>query len=239
MRRKLRSATVVANPKKEWAVRERHKVEKFLRERGIAVSKNGEILITIGGDGTILYNKTRGVPILGIGTHSSFICQARRENWRAKLGKILERGYGVEKRALLSCELNGRKVQDALNEFALRSHCHRVLEFELRVGKKNFKFSADGLIFATPTGSSAYSYSCGGRELPSHARRYVITPIAPHRRAFSARAVSDRIVSRAVVLAECEADLIVDGQFVHKLKLNRKNIARIYKSRKHVELVKV
>ncbi len=236
--KKLRSATVVANPRKEWAVYARHEVEKFLRGRGVCVSPRGEILITIGGDGTILYNKACAVPIFGIGTHTSFICQARRENWREKLEKIIARGYETTRRVMLSCELNGRKVQDALNEFALRSHCHRVLEFELSARGKTFKFSADGLIFATPTGSSAYSYSCGGGELPHHARKYVITPIAPHRRAFNPLAVSDHAVSRVFVFAECEADLIVDGQFTHKLKFGR-NTARIYKSRKHVELVNV
>jgi len=236
--KKLMSARVVANPRKEWAAHEKSMVENFLRERGVRVSERGEVLITIGGDGTILYNKTFcSTPIFGIGTHTSFICQATRENWRKKLQRMLARGYDVERRAMLSCEFNGKKVADALNEFCVRSHCHRILEFELNAGKRTFYFSADGLIFATPTGSSAYAYSCGGEEIPHHSRKYVIAPIAPYRRAFSPLTVSDGATSRVLVFAECEADLIVDGQFVHKLKINRKNTVKIYKSRKSVLLV--
>jgi NAD+ kinase len=126
-------------------------------------------------------------------------------------------------------------MEDALNEIVVHSRNHRVVDIELLVGRRRFAFYADGVMFSTPTGSSAYCYSCGGRELPKHARKYEIVAIAPYRRAFTYAIVPDSVTASAVVKSN-NADLISDGQFIHHLKAG--SIIKVWKSSRAIELVK-
>ena len=235
---RMRSALVVANPKKPRALKLERQVEDFLLERGVKLKKNADALVTIGGDGTILYNKQFfKQPVFGIGGVHSGICQAKESDWREKLGKAVER-FEVEELAMLSCVLNGKKLEDALNEYAVKTAGKRILEFELTVLGKTVSFKADGLIASTPTGSTGYSYSCGGEVVSKKAREYLLTPIAPCRREFQGMILSDRISSELRVFSECPAHVVVDGQFEHSLN-ERTNMLSFKKSRRKLKFVKV
>lgn len=237
--RKVNRALVVFNPKKPHAKELARDVRRFIRASGAEVvmdAKDADLLVIISGDGTLLYNKLRyNLPIFAIGSERSFICQAHAGNWRDKLARILSDGYEIERRTMLSCAVNGARMEDALNEIVVHSRNHRVVDIELLVGRRRFAFYADGVMFSTPTGSSAYCYSCGGRELPKHARKYEIVAIAPYRRAFTYAIVPDSVTASAVVKSN-NADLISDGQFIHHLKAG--SIIKVWKSSRAIELVK-
>lgn len=226
---KIRSASIAANPKKGWAVRLENEVERFLIERGVEVRRGGDMLITIGGDGTLLYNKICGKPVFGIGNERSFICQSNLKNWRSILSKALRRNR-VERRSMLQCRSGGRRYEDALNEVCIRSRDHRLIELLLFLNNKKTIFRADGVLLSTPTGSTAYAYSCGAPELRPTARKYEVVPIAPYRRQFKPTVVPDSTTCE-VELLKGNADLVIDGQFIHHIKLNSRIRVELSKNR--------
>lgn len=182
---KVTRAVVYANRRKPQAVRLRREVEGFLRQRGVCLSaKKPQLIVTIGGDGTVLYRKKHyGAPFFAIGSQTSFICQATFANWRRKLPRALS-SLRTEKRLMLECSIDGRRMPPALNDIGIRNPEPRVLSLHLEVGKKHFAFRADGLLFCTPTGSPAYCYSCGGRQMKKGDSSYQAVAISPFRRAF-------------------------------------------------------
>lgn len=231
----LKSAVVLFNPKKKEGARIKKDVEKFLIRHGVKLSKEGEIVIAIGGDGTILYNKYCGKPMFGIGSALSFLCEATMKNWKGALGKVLK-GYDIDRRVMLSAKLDGKKLPDALNEVCVRRREHRIATINLRVGGKRYRFRADGVIISTPTGSTAYAYSCGGEELPPHSKKYEIVAIAPLRRELKPLIVDEKEISDIFVEGGEYTDVIIDGQLVFPLK--KRSRLKIYKGDKTVDFVK-
>jgi NAD+ kinase len=230
----LKSATVLFNPKKREGARMKRDVEKFLLQHNVKLSKKGDVVIAIGGDGTILYNKYYGRPMFGIGSELSFLCQANAKNWRSALEKVLK-GYKIDRRVMLASELDGKRLPDALNEVCVRRSEHRIITIILRAGGRNYRFRADGVIFSTPTGSTAYAYSCGGKELPPHAKKYEVVAIAPLRREFKPLTVDENEIFHLFVERGDCADVIIDGQLIFPLKKGSR--LKVYKSGKTMEFV--
>lgn len=235
----MKVAKIVWNPKKPQAKIIAKEVARFLSANGVRVADSpsvADLLIIVGGDGTLLYNKGHyNLPIFAIGSRRSFICQATAENWKEKLRKVLRKGFTVERRMMLACEAGGKVLENALNEVVVRSRNHRVIDVHLQFGKRRADFYADGVLFSTPTGSSAYCYSCGGKELPKHARKYAIVAIAPYRRAFKPAIAPDSVACN-VWTGSRSADLVFDGQFIHKIRPRAR--IRIRKSTRFTELVR-
>lgn len=233
----VESATVLFNPKKKEGARMKREVEGFLLKHNVRLKERGEIVVAIGGDGTILYNKHYyDMPIFGIGGELSFLCRATMKNWRGRLGKVLK-GYRTDKRMMLASELDGKRLPDALNEVCIRRREHRVLRMKLTVAGRKYAFGADGVMFSTPTGSTAYAYSCGGKELPSHARKYEVVAIAPLRRGFKPLVVGENKVSRLLVEEGGKnTDVIIDGQLAFPMK--KRSRIKVYKSGNVVRFVR-
>ncbi len=232
---KIRSAFVTPNPDKRIAVELKKEVEGFLEKHGVELKRGGDVLITIGGDGTMLYNKDRYTqPIFGIGSERSFICQSNFKNWRKMLSAVL-RSSRIEWRSMLRCSISGRVYENALNEICIRSRDHRVIDVSLSFSGRSRKFRADGVLFSTPTGSSAYAYSAGAPQLSPLARRYEVVPIAPHRREFKPVVLPDSARCEMSVTAG-NADLVIDGQFIHGVKPNSK--IRIFRSERKLGLLR-
>jgi len=232
---RIRSAVVVPNPKKQRAVRLKSEVESFLEQHGVKVKQGGDILITIGGDGTMLYNKKKhSQPIFGIGSDRSFICQSNFKNWRSVLSKVLRR-CRIEWRSMLRCRISGRTHEDALNEICIMGRDHRVIGISLSFLGRRKIFRADGVLFSTPTGSTAYAYSAGAPKLNPLAEKYEIVPVASYMREFKPMVVPDSTECEVKVLAG-NADLMIDGQFIHHVKLNSK--IKVFKSKRKLGLLK-
>lgn len=178
-----------------------------------------DILISIGGDGTILRAATlvrnSGIPILGINAgRLGFLATVQKENIDKFLQIIIEKKYSVSKRTLLSltCSPDNEDIKDinfAINEISVsRKDTTSMITIETYLNNEYLNsYWADGLIIATPTGSTGYSLSCGGPILTPNVKSLVITPIAPHN--LNARPL--------VVTDETEIRLKVSGRDDHYL----------------------
>ncbi len=151
-----------------------------------------DVLVSIGGDGTILraatYVRDTGIPIIGVNAgRLGFLAKVQKENIETFLQLVLENKYSISKRTLLSLELNPKnsEIEDlnfAMNEITVsRKDTTSMITIETYLnGEYLNSYWADGLIISTPTGSTGYSLSCGGPVLTPDVKSLVITPIAPH-----------------------------------------------------------
>ena len=156
----------------------------------VRMPENTDIVVSIGGDGTFLRSakwvQGREIPILGINTgHLGFLAENSVENSDGII-KALEAGeYSVEKRLVL--EAVSEKIPSdewpfALNEVAfLKSDSASMIKVKVAVdGHFLTDYSADGLLMATPTGSTAYNLSVGGPILDPTLNNIILSPVAPH-----------------------------------------------------------
>ena len=151
-----------------------------------------DMLISIGGDGTMLRAVTlvrnSGVPLLGINAgRLGFLANVQKENITAFMQLVLDKKYTLSKRTLLSltCSPENESILEldfALNEVTVsRKDSTSMITIETYLnGEFLNSYWADGLIIATPTGTTGYSLSCGGPILTPDVKSLVITPIAPH-----------------------------------------------------------
>ncbi len=213
---------IIPNPKKRWSVQISHQVRTLLSKLGHeTVEKDAEATICIGGDGSILYaNHMRMLEgkILGIGSRSSYICQLGKGDWRKKLRKLLERN-STEKIMTLQSGA-GRRMIKALNDFVIHTPDYRVITIYLTVNGKEHSFEGDGIIVSSALGSASYAYSAGGRKLSPAAKKAIIVPICPYKRAF--RPVILEPGRKVGIRCDRESAFIVDGMFVRHLKKNEK-----------------
>ena len=153
--------------------------------------KESQLLIVVGGDGTTLLAARLAapfdVPIFGINLgRVGFLSEANPDAWREKLGTVLNDGHWLERRLMLQArvERNGKIISklSALNDVVVsRGGQVRVVRFHLFVdGDHVTTYAADGLITATPTGSTAYSMAAGGPLLPPQLQNFLVLPVAPH-----------------------------------------------------------
>ncbi|WP_264560332.1 NAD kinase [Flavobacterium sp. N2270] len=150
------------------------------------------VLISIGGDGTILraitYVRDKNIPIVGINTgRLGFLATVQIENINLLLNKVINKDFTISKRSLLNLQCTPRNpdlvdLNFALNEVTVsRKDSTSMITIETYLnGEYLTSYWADGLIISTPTGSTGYSLSCGGPVLMPDVNSLVITPIAPH-----------------------------------------------------------
>jgi len=155
------------------------------------LSSQVDLMIAVGGDGTMLYAgalaRENGVPLLGINRgRLGFLADVTPDEMLTSVDHILNGEYSVESRLLLDVQLhrvNGESVAGtAFNDVVLhRGESGRMVDFEASVaGQFINTHSGDGLIVATPTGSTAYALSCGGPIIEPQLDAVVIVPICPH-----------------------------------------------------------
>ena len=151
-----------------------------------------DMLISIGGDGTILRAATlvrdSGIPILGINAgRLGFLASVQKENIASFMQFVIDRKYTISKRTLLSlnCTPPNKSIDEinfAMNEITVsRKDTTSMITIDTYLNEEYLNsYWADGLIISTPTGSTGYSLSCGGPILTPDVKSLVITPIAPH-----------------------------------------------------------
>lgn len=152
----------------------------------------GEIksLISIGGDGTLLdsvtYIRDSEIPILGINSgRLGFLSQVSPQEIKEAIQQILDRKYKIEQRSLIRLiSPQGLFDEDnyALNELTVhKKDTSSMITIHVYLDDEYLNsYWADGLIISTPTGSTAYSLSCGGPILQPECNNFIITPISPH-----------------------------------------------------------
>ncbi len=173
--------------------------ENFLFEKTFKTFKdhadldhNFDFLISVGGDGTILRAATlvrdKNIPVIGVNAgRLGFLATVQEENIETFLPKLFSNNFKISKRRLLSLRCNppNKDLEDinfALNEITVsRKDTTSMITIETFLNDEYLNsYWADGLIIATPTGSTGYSLSCGGPVLMPENSSLVITPIAPH-----------------------------------------------------------
>ena len=152
--------------------------------------KEIDFLITIGGDGTILDTVSSignsEIPIVGINTgRLGFLANNAKENVENVIDLLMKNEFRLEKRSLLTLDTEDNlfgKYNFAMNEITIhKKDSSSMIKLHTYVdGDFLNSYWADGLIISTPTGSTAYSLSCGGPILDPKSKNFIINPIAPH-----------------------------------------------------------
>lgn len=180
-------------------------------------------LIVLGGDGSTLraarLTVPHNVPIFGINMgRVGFLSEAQVDNWQEKLSKVLQGDFWLERRLMLQAELerDGRVIAShtALNDVVVgRGRQARVLRLLLSVdGDYVTQYTADALIIATPTGSTAYSMAAGGPLLPPQLQNFIVVPVAAHLSLDRALVLHEDTIITIDVNMDHEAVLMADGQ---------------------------
>ena len=186
------------------------------------IGKRADLAIVVGGDGTMLAaarNLVRyGVPLAGVNQgRLGFMTDIALKDMGRSVGALLAGKHEIEERALLDAEVRrGRKSllrTLALNEAVLTKGSQaRLIEFQLRIdGVHVYRLRADGVIVATPTGSTAYALSAQGPILHPRVRAFALVPLNPH--VLSARpvSVSDSSVIEIALVRAVDARAHFDG----------------------------
>lgn len=189
-----------------------------------------DLVCVLGGDGTLLSIARRlagySIPIVGINLGTlGFLSEAEPTNLNVTVEKLLNGAFGIEERTMLEAKLlrNGEEIAafTALNDVVIAkgSYC-RIIQCTVYLDDCYVAtFSGDGLIIASPTGSTAYSLSAGGPIVAPNAPVLLMTPVAPHSLTARPMIVSaDQIIRVEVDAIHDEIGLSIDGQLGSRLK---------------------
>ena len=206
-----------------------HGVEQWAAPAGDTADKLDELrrtdaLVVLGGDGTFLRAAQSiaevDVPIIGINLGKvGFLSMAEANELEALLEKLKAGSFTIRERMALTGQiLQAGRTPDgtftALNDIVVaRGSLARVVRLDVNIDESHLAtFVADGLVVASPTGSTGYSFSAGGPIVEPHSRNLVVTPIAGYLSAIRSIVVSPRQVVRARVTDAHEALVSIDGR---------------------------
>ncbi len=255
---------IITNPTKSNADIVRKELSDWLGKRGLSVYDTtqlsiekviaeSDVIVCLGGDGTILYlagqMKDRTVPVVAVNIGSlGFLTEVRADELYEELKLIFAGQYEVEERILLCATVRweGNKTEperrfQALNDIVVnREGLSRYMTVQIDIGgEPAIKFSGDGVIIATPTGSTAYSLSAGGPIVYPTLDNVLITPICPHVSALRPVVLSGNQLIRIRITcdqAREKALLTADGQ--KDVTIDNRSIIDITKAENRFQLVK-
>lgn len=229
----MRVGLIVARSKLE-AHQLGESVQPWLRSHGCEVISEDEmvhgtiapdVVVTLGGDGLIMRiaHALPDIPILGINVgHVGFLAMTEREQWEPALGQLIAGHYRLQEGPSLEAaiERDGQIVKSewAINDIVIRSGIQMV---DVEVYFDNLyvnTYPGDGMIVATPQGSTAYCMAAGGPVLAAGVAGFAITPICAHSPIRTTLVVSEETSIELVLSNEHPADLIVDGQPLEALQ---------------------
>jgi NAD+ kinase len=217
------------------------------------LARHADLIVVLGGDGTLLsivrFMEGRETPILGINLGGlGFLTQATTEEAQASIARVLAGDYEVDRRITLEAMV--RHTEDdgtirtsenfrALNDVVINKRAlGRMLELEILADRQRFcSYRADGLIVATPTGSTAYALAAGGPIVFPTLEVIVLAPICPHMLSNRPVVLPDSCELEVRVKAsDHDATLILDGQ--EAAPLGAADTAIIRKGKSAVALVR-
>lgn len=186
------------------------------------IGRNADLAVVIGGDGTMLAAARslvgRRVPLTGVNQgRLGFMTDIGHDDMQVGIGAILDGRFTMEERALLDAEIlrDGQAILRtvALNEAVVgKGSQGRLIEFELSIdGEFVYKLRGDGVIVATPTGSTAYALSAQGPILHPAVPALALVPLNPHTLSARPVSVSDRSVIEIVLARALDARAHFDG----------------------------
>lgn len=230
-------------------------IKEFLNEKVFSDNITIDFALVLGGDGTFL-NKMHifseyEFPYFGINLgRVGCLTEATIENYQDKIDAILEGKFHIEKRNILNYNIikEDEEIQGiAFNEVCIsRGNLFKMLRINMHInGIHKTSFYADGVVVATPTGSSAYNLSCGGPLLFPTTNNFVITPISPQFRCITSLVVNDTEEITVDISEENKRQLygddkpivVIDGKTMIKIDEDTKII--LNKSCKVSKIIKV
>lgn len=209
---------IIVNKQKDKELKITGQIANYLQQQGavchifddydkkdtkeITVPQDTECFLVIGGDGTILNAASLllgyGIPFLGINLGTlGFLADISLKDIEATLDSLMRDEYQLEERMMIGCQIirDGECIREyiALNDFVIRSTTVTgILRLSIKINDVEIQsYQADGVIVATPTGSTGYNLSAGGPIINPSCKSYVVTPICPH-----------TLTGRSVVLAK-------------------------------------
>ncbi len=212
------------------------------------ISEIADLLIVLGGDGTLLSvaraAHPHNVPILAVNLGSlGFLAEISLDELYPTLENILNEKFKIESRMLLNAYIwrNGKKVEDynVLNDIVInKGVVARVINLQVLVdGQYMTSYRADGLIIATPTGSTAYSLSAGGPIIHPSMQTLVLSPICPFTLTNRSILIPDQSIIQVKLDAEYnDVRVTLDGQESYKMKAG--DILEIQKTKTTLQLIK-
>lgn len=228
---KVKRAGVITKINDPEAVHYGQKLISWLEERNIETELNRiipglDILIILGGDGTLLHVAEEAahhsIPVIGINLGNlGFLTELTKDESKAALEEILSGSVTMEKRQMLKARrIRGKNKSDyffALNDVVINKNTLDQLLLLSTSADGNYitTYKADGLIFSTPTGSTAYNLSAGGPLVHPGLATILVTPICPFM--LSSRPIilpPDRIITSQFMAGQHDrsAKIIIDGQ---------------------------
>ena len=193
---------------------------KALETKGVSldhIDKHADIVITVGGDGTILHTLSYvHKPLFAINSGGmGFLAEVESKYAIGGIKRVLEGKYNVEERAKLKISVDKKRLMDAANEVTVQtSQIAKILYLQLYVDDELIEtMGADGVIVATPTGSTSYALSVGGPLLDPTVQAMVIAPIAPFK--LSARpwiVPLEKTIGIKILPKSKNSQLVIDGR---------------------------
>ena len=205
------------------------------------VKKNPEYVITIGGDGSILYAESKypGKPIISLNYGELGFLASNEIDEIEEVLKSVENGeYSVDERGKLGFSAGSRKGT-ALNEVLITSSAAgKALRLDIKIdGESLGSFVCDGVLMSTPTGSTGYNLSCGGPILEPGTPAFVLTLINPHLSKLKSIVLADRHTAEVSFFRQNPGITVVaDG--LEKVRISHTATVKIKKSKKKAKLIK-
>ncbi|NLL56832.1 MAG: NAD(+)/NADH kinase [Clostridiales bacterium] len=206
------------------------------------LAKECDVIVIFGGDGTVLhYAKIcarYNTPIFAINIgRVGFLTETENTDLENSIERIIKGDYKIEKRSLINVCVDN-KCYDALNECVIsRDSKFALIDFEYKINDfAAEKLRSDALIIATPTGSTAYSLSCGGAIVSPEVECILITPVNAYTLNSRPLIVSDNSQIEVKIKGQCNAYLNIDGE--DGFKINHKDSVIITKSKLVANFIK-
>jgi len=204
---------------------------------------NVEVVLVLGGDGTILrgaeFSLRQNIPLLGINLgHIGFMAEVEAFTFEKVAQSIIDKDYVLDPRMLLTFQVKrGKKIIDqgwALNEISIERKSTTMAELFVQIDDRPLsRWGCDGIICATPTGSTAYAFSAGGPVLWPEVQAMVLLPIAAHA-LFAKPMVIAPTSTIGITIESADASLSADA--LRKIELEKNDHIQITKNSDQVIL---
>tara|TARA_Y100000310_G_C20602738_1_gene773909 strand:- start:645 stop:1400 length:756 start_codon:yes stop_codon:yes gene_type:complete len=234
---KIKKISITGRKENSDAKKSAREAIRILEEKGIAVETDkaflgkgksiskfsGDLVLSFGGDGTLLsvYRELKKkIPVTGMGFGNIGYLQAFNESdVENSIEKILNGKIKIETRTRIQAKVDGKKVDQALNEVLIvPQKAGRILRYKLKIGSETREEAGDGLIVATPTGSTAHALSAGGPMVKSNTKVFVVVSVNPVDWENRPLIINDNEKIVVTDFGKIKAELIVDGQKRYSIK---------------------
>lgn len=197
--------------------------DKFAEKQGfkgysmLDINKKADVVVTVGGDGTILRALEKiDKPIFAINSGGmGFLSEVESKYAKEGLQRVIEGKYNIEERSKLKATVDGKRLPDAANEVTVQtSRIAKMIYLQVLIDDDLLEtFGADGVIIATPTGSTSYALSAGGPILDPGVNAMVIAPLAPFKLAARPWVVPlDKKISVKLLYKSKGSKIVIDGE---------------------------